>query len=115
MNGNSEFNVDAALTSLDAQGKLGSDLVRAALVEKQARDLAAAKEAVIAVLAQASDNMERALRLLRDARKLEAAAKTQVVGLDTAHQAFLQHGDVNKYSLDVSTVIAAYNKSLRGN
>jgi hypothetical protein len=39
---NPEFNVDAALNALDAQGKLGSDLVRAALVEKQARDLEAA-------------------------------------------------------------------------
>lgn len=113
INNNSEFDVNAALTALDAQGKLGSDFVRAALVEKQARDLAASKEALIGVLQQASDNMERALINLRQTRKVEAAAKAQVLGLDAAHQELLRTGDVNKYSADVSAVIAAYSKALR--
>lgn len=110
---NNEFDVNAALTALDSQGKLGSDFVRAALVDKQARDLAAAKEALIGVLQQASANMERALVNLRHTRKVEAAAKAQVTGLDTAYQELLRTGDVNKYSADVAAVIAAYNKALR--
>jgi negative regulator of sigma E activity len=68
---------------------------------------------VINVLQQASENMELALLKLRHARKVEAASKAQVVGLGAAQEEFLRTGDVTKYSLDVSAVIAAYNKAIR--
>jgi riboflavin biosynthesis pyrimidine reductase len=109
MNTNSStLNVDAALAALEKAGQVGSDFVRAALVEKQARDVAAAKEAVIAVLAQGQYNMDAALHKLRQARRHEAVCKAQVDGLDTAYQSFLQHGDVNKYSQEVDGVRLKY-------